>query len=639
MTTIVTRSGKGSALTHAEGDANFTNLNTDKVEPDDVRTFTNKSIDLTSNTLTGTKAEFNTALSDDNFAFAGVLASNANGEGASLVGIEDTAGNFTATTVEGALAEIYSDFGSIATGLGASLVGLDLTNQTVEAGVSQQVAGITALRGITPVASRSVYLKYHTTAGDGGHGEFRGVTGAAPGTYVDNGGTIIVPTGGDGSSAWLRDYDGRLDIRAFGVFGTDDTTAFNNALAAVRDIIIPPGTTVAISSDVSIPRYTKISGGSIVGQATASSPPSSIYSSNGSGIILDSPQCQIENVIVESVGKPAGSIGIQIGDATSYSAHINLRNITVRGFETGILFENSFFTEISQASINNCQTGIKINPTPFVGDGGYVTTIRFKNVYVTTCDRHGIYDVSGIQSKQMSFRDVIVEQCGDATYPQVELASGQSFVWDGGYVESSAATKPHGIVAIRGTFRNMYINGANTGFDGGSGSCNVLLENVLFSGTTLSFNATGGANANIEFDSVQFDTAPTVTAGKVFYTNCIGTLPTNVTANSLTLGGTLPLLNIGPNASSNIRSIRYYTFTENTAVNANTSTVGALQFVATNAISNSVVIAFPTTQYPDGIQGHAYAVDTDRFRMKYTNSTGTNQTVTSSFICCIIRFA
>ncbi len=32
MATIVTRSGKGSALTHTEMDANFTNLNTDKLE-------------------------------------------------------------------------------------------------------------------------------------------------------------------------------------------------------------------------------------------------------------------------------------------------------------------------------------------------------------------------------------------------------------------------------------------------------------------------------------------------------------------------------------------------------------------------------------------------------------------------------
>jgi hypothetical protein len=40
------------------------------------------------------------------------LASNANGEGASLVGIEDAAANFTATDVEGALAELYAGLGS-----------------------------------------------------------------------------------------------------------------------------------------------------------------------------------------------------------------------------------------------------------------------------------------------------------------------------------------------------------------------------------------------------------------------------------------------------------------------------------------------------------------------------------------------
>ena len=32
MATIVTRAGKGAALTHTEGDSNFTNLNTNKLE-------------------------------------------------------------------------------------------------------------------------------------------------------------------------------------------------------------------------------------------------------------------------------------------------------------------------------------------------------------------------------------------------------------------------------------------------------------------------------------------------------------------------------------------------------------------------------------------------------------------------------
>lgn len=52
MTTIVTRAGKGSALTHAEVDANFVNLNNDKVEASQTVTLTNKTISGSSNTLT-----------------------------------------------------------------------------------------------------------------------------------------------------------------------------------------------------------------------------------------------------------------------------------------------------------------------------------------------------------------------------------------------------------------------------------------------------------------------------------------------------------------------------------------------------------------------------------------------------------
>lgn len=45
MATITTRAGKGSPLTHAEVDANFTNLNTDKLESSAVSTFGGTLID------------------------------------------------------------------------------------------------------------------------------------------------------------------------------------------------------------------------------------------------------------------------------------------------------------------------------------------------------------------------------------------------------------------------------------------------------------------------------------------------------------------------------------------------------------------------------------------------------------------
>lgn len=71
MATIKTRASKGSALTNAEVDANFLNLNTElgqKVTPASSDTLTNKTVSLASNTLTGTLAQFNAALSDADFA-------------------------------------------------------------------------------------------------------------------------------------------------------------------------------------------------------------------------------------------------------------------------------------------------------------------------------------------------------------------------------------------------------------------------------------------------------------------------------------------------------------------------------------------------------------------------------------------
>jgi hypothetical protein len=49
MSTIVTRAGKGSALTHNEVDANFVNLNTDKIQSGD----TVSSLIILSATISG----------------------------------------------------------------------------------------------------------------------------------------------------------------------------------------------------------------------------------------------------------------------------------------------------------------------------------------------------------------------------------------------------------------------------------------------------------------------------------------------------------------------------------------------------------------------------------------------------------
>lgn len=62
------------------------------------------------------------------------------------------------------------------------------------------------LRDITPISGKAINVLGYYAAHDGGGFQVVGVTGASAGTYSDNGGSVIVPGGGDGSKAWLSQY-------------------------------------------------------------------------------------------------------------------------------------------------------------------------------------------------------------------------------------------------------------------------------------------------------------------------------------------------------------------------------------------------------------------------------------------------
>jgi hypothetical protein len=97
------------------------------------------------------------------------------------------------------------------------------------------IADIATLRN-TPVVNNSrVYVVCYSSQGDNGQGWFRGVTGQPQDTYIDDGGTIIVPNNGDGSAAWLREYKSVGNVSWFGAKGdctNDDTSAIQAAFDA-----------------------------------------------------------------------------------------------------------------------------------------------------------------------------------------------------------------------------------------------------------------------------------------------------------------------------------------------------------------------------------------------------------------------
>lgn len=83
-------------------------------------------------------------------------------------------------------------------------------------------------------AIRALTISENSTAVDVATGGFWiATTGNGAGTYTDNTGTILLPTGGDGGDAWLRQYDGQIHADWFEPVGdgsSDDTSALQSAI-------------------------------------------------------------------------------------------------------------------------------------------------------------------------------------------------------------------------------------------------------------------------------------------------------------------------------------------------------------------------------------------------------------------------
>ncbi len=144
----------------------------------------------------------------------------------------------------------YSVTAKTASGLGVSLgeisqiIGDGVNIYSAYADSAQVVKNVATLRNISPTLSRRMQTKGYYSDGDGGGGQYFGRVGAAPGTYVDNGGTVIVPNGGDGSAAWLLDTSGKVGVKQFGAKGDGssiDTAPIQSAVTNLKSIYFPNG--------------------------------------------------------------------------------------------------------------------------------------------------------------------------------------------------------------------------------------------------------------------------------------------------------------------------------------------------------------------------------------------------------------
>jgi hypothetical protein len=162
--TLKLKSNDGITTTVSQGDTVTISLDSNVLTETSTNTLTNKSISLSTNTITGTLAEFNTALSDDNFV--------------SLTGSETLTNktvNLSSNTLSGTTAEFNT---ALSDGDFATLTGTEtLTNKTVNLS-SNTLNGTTAqfntalsdgdfatLAGTETLTNKTVNLSNNTLLG------------------------------------------------------------------------------------------------------------------------------------------------------------------------------------------------------------------------------------------------------------------------------------------------------------------------------------------------------------------------------------------------------------------------------------------------------------------------------------------
>lgn len=288
---------------------------------------------------------------------------------------------------------------------------------------SSIVSDLTTMRSGTVVNNESVLMQYHTAASSGGGGLFRGVTGAAPGTYVDNNGTIIVPNGGDGSAAWLRNYNNVINVEWFGVTkdGVDRVTELNllgTALSAgdavnfgggiigsSGNIVFPAG--IHIFGSAEIKALNTISSGLFkflnVGNIRVDGLTFTVEGANNASLLYFNPTTDLENVLItnctfNSTGFPAvyhAGAGFAISNFI-----VNQCNFYGDGTAEGVKYE--FGSLVFSRGFNPCivdKCYFEGCLTSFATSGtGLIKDTRFTNNKVYNCTGRPIFVYHAVDS-------------------------------------------------------------------------------------------------------------------------------------------------------------------------------------------------------------------------------------------------
>lgn len=243
----------------------------------------------------------------------------------------------------------------------------------------------------------------------------------------------------------------------------------------------------------------------------------------------------------------ANTTAVIVGNDSAFENDINLKDLWLTDWDVGVELKNCLDIRLENTRIEGGRLGVHITPVNFGPDGGYITTVKLSQMYVTNNSEEGLLDEAQVKNKMLCIGDnSVFELNGDATHPQIKLKEGQVNSLNELYIEDGTDTAV-GIEMRNGYLQNAYINGfGDAGVDFTAFTSSGLLDNIKFAdGVGPSVKSTAAGNARyICMRLCEFSTEPSLNGKIVEYQGCTN-MPDGLPDNAHIITGTTPLWGVG----------------------------------------------------------------------------------------------
>jgi parallel beta-helix repeat protein len=345
--------------------------------------------------------------------------------------------------------------------------------------------------------------QYFVTSDDGG--PFIGKTGAAPGTYADDGasycGTQFIPTGGDGSIALDRQYNGPVSVKWFGAVGdgvTDDTNAFDTAIIAGRSVMVSEGTY----------QINLVKDG--VSNVTLTGTPNSILKGIVAGTVLGFSNCtniKIEGLKIQGVRTyVSGSACIKLDEVDEFQI---LGNHVIDSSRMGITAQASEHGVIANNLVESSyQDGIMVRRGDDVGlnDKARHITVVGNTIYNVGIEHLGSPIGEGIHVFDAEYITVTGNSIYNSFNNGVALEGADDCVVSSNIINASGQS---GVSVNKGAVNSGLRSRVSSNNITGNGDDGIVVTDVddtLILGNDIHNNATYGINHGIDSGLTQNDT-------------------------------------------------------------------------------------------------------------------------------------